>query len=689
MRTETLAAASQSSRSEPSALAPRGNNFPLRASAATPMVVWGFLLRIAGVLLLHTYRVHAARENFAFGYETGRIARALALGQGFSNPFHGTTGPTAWEAPVYPAMVAAIFKLTGIYTPLSAFLVFTFNSFFSALTALPLYLIARKVFGPRVAKWAAWTWALLPYTMYWAVRWVWETSLTTFLLTTAFWLTLEIADAEGRRVRKLWLWYGALWGVIALTNPSCLTFLPFAGVWACWQLRRSGQTWFLPAVASGLIFCAVIAPWEVRNYRVFHRVLPVRSNGGAELRLGNGPGAAGLWMMYQHPTHNEQQFALYQQLGEIDYVRMRGQQAIQWMRENPGQTAWLWLKKAVYYWAGAPRASSWSELKNSLFLASSVLAWLGLGLAMVRRRKAAFLFAALLVVFPFTYYVVFPHPRYRHPVEPIMLILAAYLISETREMRQRASDNTEMAHEPAQQRPTTLSIVIPCYNERQTIRRVIEAVLDANASAMQKEIVVVDDCSTDGTRDVLAQVETDYRRDPRGTVRVAYHEHNQGKGAAVRTGFKQAGGDIMLVQDADLEYDPRDYPILLEPILEGHADAVFGNRFHGGAHRVLYFWHFQANRLLTLICNMLTDLNLSDMEVGYKVFRREVLERLTLKSNRFGFEPEVTVKTARLGCRIYEVPISYHGRTYAEGKKIGWKDGVAALWHMIKYRFFD
>jgi glycosyltransferase involved in cell wall biosynthesis len=235
---------------------------------------------------------------------------------------------------------------------------------------------------------------------------------------------------------------------------------------------------------------------------------------------------------------------------------------------------------------------------------------------------------------------------------------------------------------------TTLSIVVPCYNESATIRRVVETVLAADSCGLQKEILIVDDCSKDGTRELLPQLEEDYRRDPRGTVRVLYHQQNQGKGAAVRTGFSHIEGDVVLVQDADLEYDPRDYGILLQPILSGRADAVFGNRFHGGVHRVLYFWHYQANRLLTTVCNMLSDLNLNDMEVGYKVFRREIVEGLTLKSNRFGFEPEVTIKTAKLGCRIYEVPISYHGRTYAEGKKIGWRDGIAALWHMVKYRFW-
>jgi len=225
-----------------------------------------------------------------------------------------------------------------------------------------------------------------------------------------------------------------------------------------------------------------------------------------------------------------------------------------------------------------------------------------------------------------------------------------------------------------------LSIVIPVYNERRTIGAVIERVLKAPVD-VSREIIVVDDASTDGTREALQGL-------PPGEIRLMMHDVNQGKGAAIRTGIAHATGEIVLIQDADLEYDPRDYPLLLEPILEDQADVVFGNRFHGGPHRVLYFWHYAANRGLTLLTNILTGLNVTDMEVGYKVFRRDVLRQLTLESDRFGFEPEVTVKVAKLGCRVYEVPIRYYGRTYEEGKKITWRDGFAALFHILRYRFF-
>ena len=227
----------------------------------------------------------------------------------------------------------------------------------------------------------------------------------------------------------------------------------------------------------------------------------------------------------------------------------------------------------------------------------------------------------------------------------------------------------------------TLTVVIPVYNEVKTVERLVEAVCSSEIGDL--ELVLVDDGSTDGTRDVLRE-----KIEPR-VERVIYHETNRGKGAALRTGFAAATGDIVLVQDADLEYDPREYGRLVAPILEGRADVVFGSRFAGGQpHRVLYFWHYLANRGLTLLSNMFTNLNLTDMEVCYKVFRREVLQQITIEEDRFGFEPEITAKVARLGCRIYEVGISYSGRTYSEGKKVGWRDGARALWCILKYNLF-
>lgn len=231
-----------------------------------------------------------------------------------------------------------------------------------------------------------------------------------------------------------------------------------------------------------------------------------------------------------------------------------------------------------------------------------------------------------------------------------------------------------------------LSIVIPCFNEKATVEELLRRVARAPLPApLEREIVVVDDCSTDGTRDLLRELAR--RADP--PFRLVEQPVNQGKGAALRRGFAEASGDLIVVQDADLEYDPRDYPVLLAPILEDEADVVYGSRFLGGPHRVLLFWHSVGNKFLTTFSNMCSNLNLSDMETCYKAFRKGVLDGVPLRSNRFGIEPELTAKFARRRARIYEVPISYHGRTYAEGKKIGWKDGVAALWAIVRYNLAD
>jgi glycosyltransferase involved in cell wall biosynthesis len=224
-----------------------------------------------------------------------------------------------------------------------------------------------------------------------------------------------------------------------------------------------------------------------------------------------------------------------------------------------------------------------------------------------------------------------------------------------------------------------LSIIVPVFNERQTVAQIIARIEE---TPYEKEIIVIDDFSTDGTRDILQQLDTS-RQAP--SVRVLYHAVNQGKGAALRTGIASAAGDILIIQDADLEYDPSEYGVLIQPILAGRADVVYGSRFLSGPHRVLFFWHSLGNKALTLLSNMFTDLNLTDMETGYKAFRRELFSRISIEENRFGFEPEITAKVAKLRCRLYEVPISYFGRDYSEGKKITWKDGFAALYCIVKY----
>ena len=360
----------------------------------------------------------------------GRIGRSLAQGQGFSNPFNTPTGPTAWEPPLYPFLIAGVFKLFGIYTRASALLLLSINSFFSALTCVPIFLIAKRCFSDKVALWSAWLWAVLPPVMYWCTRWVWETSLAALLLALIFWLTLDLEERDGLKPR---FEFGLLWGIAALTNTSLLAFLPASGLWSWYRRRKRDKPSLAGVMLASLLFVACITPWLVRNYKTFGRIVFLRSNFGAELRIGNGPGADGTWREYLHPTQNVYEMRRYRQLGELAYVAERKREALAFIREDYARFAGLSVKRFIYYWGGVPRLSeipALAPLKNSVFLASSVLAFWGLGLALRSRKPGAWLFFWLVLCYPAVYYAVFPHPRYRHPIEPEVGILIVYVISE-------------------------------------------------------------------------------------------------------------------------------------------------------------------------------------------------------------------------------------------------------------------
>ena len=394
------------------------------------MVAIAVFLRIGWIIVGHTYRFKTSDHNFAFGWEMGRIAAAIARGQGFSNPFDVITGPTAWEPPLYPYLTAGIFRLFGVYSPASAFVLLSINSAFSALTCIPIFLIARRIFSEKVAVGAAWTWALLPYAMAWCTRWVWETSLSALLMAAIFWLVLSMEDRDGL---KPWLWFGLLWSIAALNSTVLLSFLPASGLWAWYRRAKKGKRSLAGVALASLIFIGCITPWLVRNYETFGKFIFIRDNFGAELALGNGRLADGTWMQFLHPTQDLYAMRQYQDMGEVAYVTMRKRQALDYIEGDYGRFAVLCLKRFVYYWAGPPRlAQTWwlAQVKNSLFLASSVLMFWGLGRALRQRRPGAWLLFWLILCYPAIYYLVFPGQRYRHPIEPEMAILGVFLLTE-------------------------------------------------------------------------------------------------------------------------------------------------------------------------------------------------------------------------------------------------------------------
>jgi 4-amino-4-deoxy-L-arabinose transferase-like glycosyltransferase len=394
------------------------------------LVVTAFVLRLGLILINHTYKFKPIDDNFGFGFEMGRIGRSLAQGQGFANPFNETTGPTAWEPPLYPLMIAALFKCLGIYTKGSAFVLLAINSLFSALTCVPIYLNARRCFGEKVGRWSAWLWAVLPNVMFWCTRWVWETSLAALLLALIFWLALDMEEGDGR---ARWVQFGLLWGVAALTNPALLSFLPVSGIWVWYRRWKRGERSLAGIGVSSVLFVLCLAPWAVRNYRTFGQFILLRSNFGAELRIGNGPLSDGTWQQYLHPTQNVYEMRRYREMGEMAYVDARKREALAFIRADYPRFARLCLKRFIYYWAGRPRLSEIPALapfNNSLFLASSVLAVWGLARAVRKHVPGIWLFFWLILLYPAVYYIVFPHARYRHPIEPELGILMVYIASQ-------------------------------------------------------------------------------------------------------------------------------------------------------------------------------------------------------------------------------------------------------------------
>jgi hypothetical protein len=401
------------------------------------MALLSFVLQIAAIGMFRQYHTRPGEDNFGFGFEMGRIGRSVALGQGFSNPYGGNTGPSAWEPPLYPYLIGGVFKIFGVYTYASAWVLLSINSLLASLTTIPVYLIARKTFGPRVAIWSTWAWALNPYVWYWSIHWIWDTTFTPLMLSLIFLISLELAALEldqwpGRRG---WTMFGALWGVGALANPTMLSFLPFCGLWIWRQRFRRGLPSLAGVVLSSFIFFLVLSPWLVRNYRAFGRLVFIRDDFGLQFRLGNNNLADGMLIATLQPNLNKLELEKFELLGEIAYEADCRRLAFDWIRANPRRFAIISVKRFFYYWNGVPRPTGstapW-DFRSSLFLASSVLAIWGLVRALRQKRPGAWLFAGLVLTYPTVYYFVYPHARYRHPIEPELLILAVFLLSEAR-----------------------------------------------------------------------------------------------------------------------------------------------------------------------------------------------------------------------------------------------------------------
>jgi 4-amino-4-deoxy-L-arabinose transferase-like glycosyltransferase len=415
------------------------NGVSFSANGVWPIFWAALLVRVAYMTLAHTYRIHPYEDHFEFGWEAARIARSLVTGHGYADPFiFGDTGPTAWLPPLYPLLIAGCFKLFGVYTPLAAWAVLALNCVFSAATAPAICEIAARCFNRKLAVWSGWLWALYPAAMQYSVKWAWEISLTTMLFIWAVAIALRVRrigepnDAlvvePAPQPIRLWLLFGLLWGLIALSNPSLLLFLPVCGIWMLLGTQRKSSA-LAKSLSAAAIFLALLAPWVWRNRTVFRAFVPIRGNFGAEFYYGNLPSADGFqwgWIVVAKTDLDR-----YTQLGEYRYVHELGEKANANIRQNPSHFAELILKRIYFYWVSVPRPQDKSPFAEYFrefhFCFLSITGVFGLALALKHRVSAAPLFAWAFVLLPLTYYFVTVSARFRHPLEPLIVIFTVYL----------------------------------------------------------------------------------------------------------------------------------------------------------------------------------------------------------------------------------------------------------------------
>lgn len=412
------------------------------------MVLVALGLRLVVMMFLYKEQLDPAIDHWAFAYEVGRVARSIVQGHGISSPLFTPTGPSAWMTPVFPYMVAGVFKVFGLYTKASAFVLLSFDALVSALTCIPIFFIARKDFGERAAKYAGWGWAFLPYGIYFPVERIWPTWLATLMLTLLFLLVLYLKDVD-----NLWAWtgYGLFWGLAALTEPTLLSVLPFLSVWACYHLFRQRKRWFAPAAISAIAFILVVSPWFIRNYRLFHQFIPFRDTMGLEWAIGNS-GYSFHWRPPEvGPWHNPAVWRELQKVGEIQFMAEKKRQAFTFIESHWGWFARQSVRRFVYIWTGFwsfnPKYLAQEPLDPpNIFFSTifSLLTFVGLWRVLKIESSTAVPYLMVLAVFPFIYYITHPEVYYRREIDPLMVILAMLVIARWGKRAEKAVSRSEL-----------------------------------------------------------------------------------------------------------------------------------------------------------------------------------------------------------------------------------------------------